>query len=432
MIGKHRILTIAHGHPDFCRGGGEIAAGNLHEAYSEHPLVEQSILLARHDRGKGATGRISMLRPGHYLWEQTIGDWFRYTAAEENSVFGGFTELLRRFRPTVVHLHHYVHLGLEMLIVIRQECPDAKVLLTLHEFAAICARDGQMMKTGGNRLCFRSGPEDCRQCFPERSPEDFWLRKHRFQSFFRNIDMFIAPSEFLRQRYISWGIPQDQITVIENGQIEREPLAPRELVAEGRRNRFGFFGQVTPFKGLDVLLRALNGLPRKARRNIVLEVNGANLEAQQPELRERIQALLKPLQAEGVVQWLGPYEPTAIADRMATIDWVLVPSIWWENSPMVIQEAFGLGRPVVCSSIGGMAEKVTDGIDGLHVPAGNPVAWGDVMQRLADQEPGYWEKLRAGIRKPLSARQCADLHLAGLSAKGGRASTRSKLSSYSG
>ena len=56
---------------------------------------------------------------------------------------------------------------------------------------------------------------------------------------------------------------------------------------------------------------------------------------------------------------------------MAEIDWVVVPSIWWENSPLVIQEAFLHGRPVICSDIGGMAEKVRHGVDGLHFRVGD-------------------------------------------------------------
>jgi glycosyltransferase involved in cell wall biosynthesis len=96
---------------------------------------------------------------------------------------------------------------------------------------------------------------------------------------------------------------------------------------------------------------------------------------------------------------------------MARIDWVLVPSIWWENSPMVIQEAFVYGRPVICSGIGGMAEKVRDGVDGLHADAGNPVDWADTLLRAAET-PGLWEKLRAGIRAPLTHAACAQAHLA--------------------
>ena len=68
----------------------------------------------------------------------------------------------------------------------------------------------------------------------------------------------------------------------------------------------------------------------------------------------------------------GKYDHDDLPRLMAEIDWVVVPSRWWENSPLVIQEAFLHGRPVICSDIGGMAEKVTDGVDGLHFRVGDP------------------------------------------------------------
>ena len=81
---------------------------------------------------------------------------------------------------------------------------------------------------------------------------------------------------------------------------------------------------------------------------------------------------------------------------MADIDWVVVPSRWWENSPLVIQEAFMHGRPVICSDIGGMAEKVTDGVNGLHFTVGDP---DHLAQTIAagGADAGLWEQLRAGI-----------------------------------
>ena len=96
---------------------------------------------------------------------------------------------------------------------------------------------------------------------------------------------------------------------------------------------------------------------------------------------------------------------------MSRVDWVIVPSIWWENSPMVIQEAFANGKPVICAGIGGMAEKVRDGVDGLHFEVRNPLDLAETMVRAAC-EPGLWENLKASIRAPLSFEQCADSYLA--------------------
>ncbi|MWP39744.1 glycosyltransferase [Rhodobacter sphaeroides] len=410
MNGKHRILVIAHGHPDFHLGGGEIAAYNLFKAYREDPQVERAFFLARHDRGRGPTGAISLRRDDEYLWEQTVYDWFRMKAANIDCLHYGFAEFIEQLRPSVVHVHHYMHLGLEYLRIIKQVDPTIRVLMTLHEYGAICMNNGQMVKAGGTRLCSRESLDDCMRCFPEYSAEEFWLRKHRYRAYFDLVDKFVSPSEFLRQRYIAWGIVPERIVTIENGQERAKPRPPR-LIADGEgRNRFGFFGQINPFKGIDVLLQALAMMSKSERRRLTLEMHGTNLEYQAPEFRERILELRAPLEKDGVLQWIGPYEPFQLADRMANVDWVLVPSVWWENSPMVIQEALSLGRPVVVSDIGGMAEKIVNGVNGVHVPVGNARAWADTLLRLCG-ETSSWEQLRAGILPSLSHADCARLHM---------------------
>ncbi len=111
------------------------------------------------------------------------------------------------------------------------------------------------------------------------------------------------------------------------------------------------------------------------------------------------------------VTFVGPYAHRDVGRLMAHIDWVVVPSIWWENAPMVIQEAFMHGRPVICSDIGGMAEAVTHGVDGLHFRVGDPWHLADVI-RSATGTPGLWQQLRAGIQpvrqvETTSERLCA-------------------------
>jgi glycosyltransferase involved in cell wall biosynthesis len=82
---------------------------------------------------------------------------------------------------------------------------------------------------------------------------------------------------------------------------------------------------------------------------------------------------------------------------MADIDWVVIPSIWFENAPLVIQEAFYHGRPVICSDIGGMAEKITHGVDGLHFRVGDAHHLAQII-RCAAGERGLWDRLHGGIR----------------------------------
>jgi glycosyltransferase involved in cell wall biosynthesis len=405
---KNRILVMAHGHPDFSLGGAEMAAYQLYKAAKTHADVESATFLAAH--GRSGTGAIRMRRPDEYLWEQNTHGSFQFQATNRYATLTTFRSLIEHLRPTVVYMHHYIFLGLECIRVIRDVDPNIKIVITLHEMLAICNNNGQMVKTENLRLCDRETPEDCHRCFPHATPESFWLRKQYIMSYFDLVDHFVTPSAFLKERYVDWGLSGDRITVIENGQQDATPLPPRPLLKGQQRSRFAFFGQINPYKGVDVLLEALALIPEKDRKMVSIEIHGANLEHQSPEFQKRIGELREPLEKAGVLRWVGPYTREDLSKRMERIDWLLVPSVWWENSPMVIQESFALGRPVICSDIGGMAEKVRHGVDGWHVQTKNRNDWADTLVRLS-QDTELWNRLQRGIDRPISYQECVTAHL---------------------
>jgi len=237
-----------------------------------------------------------------------------------------------------------------------------------------------MVRTDRQTLCHEASPLRCNGCFKEIAPSDFFLRELYIKRFFNLVDHFIAPSEFLAGRYTSWGIPRERISVIENvipnARSFRKPLqfngdAPL---------RVGYFGQISVLKGIDVLFDTAKILDRAGESGIVLEIFGDHRH-QPTEFQQDFRAKLDS--AGYNVKFHGPYDQNQVDEFMSSVDLVLVPSIWWENSPVVIQEALRNRRPVVCSDIGGMAEKVVDGRDGFHFPVGNPVALASLLRRLA-------------------------------------------------
>ena len=102
-----------------------------------------------------------------------------------------------------------------------------------------------------------------------------------------------------------------------------------------------------------------------------------------------------------MVSFRGAYDNDQVHRLMQQCHAVLVPSIWWENSPLVIQEAFSARRPVICSDIGGMAEKVRDGLDGFHFRARNGAALADLLRDLAD-DPDRLSALEETLTQPPS------------------------------
>ena len=403
---NERILIVSHGHPDHSKGGAEVAAYNLFQQYESMGI--DTMFLARTGEPSHGGSVFSSRNGGReIMFHTSIGDWFNLACVESRHIAENFADLLSRYQPTVVHFHHYAHMGIEMLKVVKDTLPKAKIIFTLHEYMAICFNNGQMVKKGSTKLCYESNPVDCSMCFPEKSSADFFMRQQYLQSMFELVDQFISPSHFLIERYKAWGIPEKKMIMIENGQPTSHGTEPRPLAKDEKRGRFAFFGQINPFKGVDVILEAFAALPEEMKEQVHLDIHGANLHLQEQDFQEKIADLLEKL--EGTVTLHGSYEPHEMPRLLKECDWMIIPSIWWENSPMVIQEAYNHGRPVISADIGGMAEKIIDGETGYHFRRGSYQSLASVIEKAVCE--GSWDKLYDRIIKPLSIKECAVKHI---------------------
>lgn len=388
MPEKTKILVISHGHPDNAKGGGEIAAYNLHNKLNTTERWH-SIFLARHDRDElmhPGTHLSGTGRPNEILLHSTRNDHFLHSQHNKVLIAREFRHSLERVNPDIVHFHHYAHLGLELIREVRAFKPDIRIVFTLHEYIAMCNNNGQMMTTN-NALCYESSPQACVKCFPQHSTQDFLMRKLFFKSHFEFVDTFISPSKFLKKRYTEWGIAAEKINVIENILDDDKYSASqsyRDDTHEKERVRFSFYGQINWFKGLDVLLAAIQMLPEDIRNRTQLDINGSGLENQPEHLQHQINSMIGSML--DVVNMRGPYTQSELSSLMNSSHWMVVPSKWWENSPVVILEAKKHGLPIICSNIGGMAEKVENGKSGIHFQAGRADDLAATITRVVENQ----------------------------------------------
>jgi glycosyltransferase involved in cell wall biosynthesis len=413
-----KVLLISLGHPELVLGGSPVVCEELFEEYRTRDDVVVSMLAAvDRDAGDvyqpkaGITGFDG--RDGMYLLHQTDHDsWLHRN--NEPALVEQFIELLRLLEPDVVHFHHFMAIGLDLIGVVRRTLPSCRVLLTFHEFVAICAADGHMVRRTDRSLCDRASPIRCHQCLPERQPDDFIARRMWFDHYLRQVDHFTCPSHFMIERYASWGIPRERISHVTNGQRSRllRPILPPP---PGPRNRFGFFGLLHDDKGVYVLLRAVTLLREAGFTDFSVDINGGGIQHATAAVRREIETFQ---QAESqlppgkrIVVFNGPYSLDQIQSRMARVDWTIVPSVWWEIFGLVISEAWMFGRPVICSNVGGMAERVTHEVDGLHFEMGDPASLAAAIRR-ASTEDGLWERLHAAVPEPPSRAAMADGYLA--------------------
>ena len=398
-----RILQVAHDHPDWTPGGTEILAHDLARSMAQRPGFSARFLAA-------AT---SLQRPGaapgslHALGEDFVlqtGAYDRFTMSRMDGTdwLASLARVLDAARPDVVHLHGLDRIGVEVVPVVRRLAPRTRIVLTLHDYQFICANEGLMVTTDSGARCAGAAPDRCRVCFPDQSAPRHALRRAHLLAVLASVDEFIAPSAFLKQRFVEWGVEPDRIRLIPNAvAVATPPDAPEP--ARERRNRFAFFGNIARHKGVLVLLAAAARLQAQGA-DLRISLHGG-LGMAEPGFRQEFEAALRA--AAPLAQHVGPYDRAEVVELMRRTDWVVAPSVWWENAPLVIHEARVAGRPVICSGIGGMAELVSHGVDGLHVPAGDAAALAETLHAAADS--AIWDALAANAA-PSSYAAFVDAH----------------------
>ena len=287
-----------------------------------------------------------------------------------------------------MHLQHTLFVGCELVSLIRRLLPSTPIVYTLHDYMPICNRHGTLVRTD-ETLCLEATPRRCHECFPGISEQNFFLRERFIRAHLDQVHLFLAPSHFLLERYVDWGIPREKIRFEECG---RPPALPPAESRGGRpRNRLGFFADMTrdDFEGAEILLQAM-GIVRERAPGAHLWLHGTNFERYPDARQQRVWNLIHET---GNVSFVESWDRAGVPEMMGNVDWVVVPSRWWEGSALVIQDAFLHGRPVICSDIGAMAEKVAHEVNGLHFTVADPPSLADAVCR-AVTAPGLWDELR--------------------------------------
>ena len=416
-----RILFFSYNHPLVTPGGAQLVAHEMFAAAraAGHDCVFLAALEAEHESAYGKPGAPIVPAPGlsgeYFYFPQryafpnlSTGDW---------RSLHFLREFIERFRPDVVHFHHYHRLGVEALRCARIAAPQAVIGLTMHEMMLMCMADGQMVKRGpGRELCHAATPIDCAKCFPESRPEFFVLRARYLKAALEDCDLFVFPSSFLARRYVDWGVPAEKCAIVPNGQFHPAPDFDRSQHSP-QVNRFGFFGQFIDNKGVDVILEALILLARERRVpscGLVVEINGGNRHYASGPYIEKINRLVGELERLAVgpirVQENGLYGRGDLRTRMQAVDWVITPSTWWEVFGLVVSEAWMFGRPVIAAAIGGLAERVVNGVNGFTFPPRDARALAELIVGLAGQR-GKWLQVAGALQPPWSEKQMLDAHV---------------------
>ena len=412
------VLVLSHGHPAIRPGGGENAAYALHQVLLTQ-VGRRSVFLAAAPAEHFQEGED--LRP--FKTVATVGSEWLVKASSDGVTYQSACSLLNGspmhqlvcdLQPQVISVHQIMHLGLDLILRLRDWCPKARIIYTLHEFLLLCPFNGQL-KTRAGLYCQGPTPMGCHQCLPEISDELLLLRSARIQLLIDQVDGFISPSRVVKDRFVAWGIGAERIHVIANCLLDLQPeWSPLVSGEGGLSSVFGFFGNCTEAKGLDLVLEAMLGLVRReAEARLVVHGPVQRLLEEGIPRRDPYAIKLRDLLGKlgEHVSCPGPYRQDEIPRLMGRVGWVVMASRWLENAPVVIQEALACRRPLLVPALGGMAEHVRNGQDGLHFAPDSSASLQEQMERTCRQ-PQLWADLQQSLATPLSSEAALQSHLA--------------------
>jgi len=377
-----KICLVSNLYPPVVQGGAEIYVGRLARALAEdHQVVvvttEAGFHLAprREVTLEGiVVYRLAPLNVAHLtrLPHQPLPQAaFRAIDLYHPQVAATMSEILHRERPDVIHLHNWVGLSLAALLSsVPSSGPHIPVAMTLHDYSLCCIYADLRHPDG--RGCYPRLPCRAMSALNHRltgrvalaiSPSAYTLERHRARGFFRRADRRVLP----------------------NG-IERE--SGSGIVTEGRgggdKTTFDivYMGRVQSYKGPEVLIRAFGRLTDPSLR---LHIAGAG-----PAL-DICRSLAAGDSRTQLYGFVGGEERVRL---LSTADCLVLPSLWPENYPVSIQEAFQWGPVVIASRIGGIPEMVRDGVNGLLVEPGDEAGIAAAIEQLR-QSPEQAARLRA-------------------------------------
>lgn len=261
-----------------------------------------------------------------------------------------FKEYLLKIEPDIVHFGHLSHLSTNLIKIVKEF--NIPIVYTIHDFWLFCIK-GQMINQNG-MICENPSIENCTQCssYVVNTEEVERSTKH-MKKIIDLIDIFISPSHTLKDFFINQGVNKEKIKYLKYGFNTKKIIYNKKLFTRDSKINFGFMGRVIPTKGIKVLVDTFKKLP-----NEKLSIYGS------------IGVQKRFLETNNII-FKGSYDNNNINEVLNDIDVLIVPSTWYENAPLVIQEAFLAGIPVITSDIGGMAELVKDKVNGFTFKVGS-------------------------------------------------------------
>lgn len=274
-----------------------------------------------------------------------------------------FEKIINDFQPEIIHIHNIYHQISPSILTVAKKY-KIPVVMHLHDYKLLCP-NYKMYNSQG--ICEKCRGEKYYNCAKYKCVKnsrmksilamlEMYLHHKILKIYEQNVDLFIAPSEFLKNKAIEWGINKQKI-IVQPYFIDTNKFKS----SENNDSNLLFVGRLVKEKGILTLLRAMS----KLNKDIKLKIVGAGPEYQ------RIKKEIQLMKLEKQVTLVGPKQGRELRKLIGDSMCLIVPSEWYEVTGIVNLEAQSMSKPIISSNIGGISEAMIDGKTGYLFKTGS-------------------------------------------------------------
>ena len=412
IVPRLRILHAIHDFLPRHSAGSELYAYDLASELARRHDVW--VLAAEYDPA-APHGQLRWRAHGDVPVIEIVNNWAFETFADTWSsprIGRQIEHVLHATRPHVVHVHNLLNLSFDLPRLALER--GARPVATLHDYTLVCPSGGQRVHVADEHVCENIDPARCARCFrqspfaaqmaaaaalgrgpllsaaaglgrrfpllfragayaaPATTPGDISRRLAWAQSVLDTFDVMVAPSQAIATEFIRLGAQPSRVEV--SGYGSRVRPRASGAAGSGGRVRIAFAGTLIWHKGAHVLIEAARAL----RGPFEIVIHG------DPRVAPAYARSLEDAAAGLPITFPGPFTREQVGDVYGAMDLLVVPSLWPENAPFVIQEARAHGVAVIGARIGGIPEFVRDGVDGALFDPGSSRDLSRVLQEWID------------------------------------------------
>jgi glycosyltransferase involved in cell wall biosynthesis len=359
----------------YLKGGAETYYFSLTDLLEEHGMEVVPFSL-KHERNFQTEYNRFFIEPVDFanltLWEKFI--WagkiiYSFEARKKLEM------LLDQGKPDVAHLHLIYHqISPSILQVFKKR--NIPVVKTVHDVKLLCPNYKML---SGNIICEKCKGHKYINCLFNKCIKDSTMGSlvvtmemyihHWLSSYQKNVDIFITPSKFLMQMFIEYGYPAQKMRYLPN-YMDASKIQPHYESGD----YFLYLGRLSEEKGILTLIEAMKNL----KEGKLIVAGTGPLETQ----------IKEDVMASGLknVDLVGFKTGAELEKLIAEAQFVVVPSICYENCPYSILEAYAFGKPVIGANIGGIPELITSGETGFFFESGNSVELAEKITQMLNHK----------------------------------------------